>query len=203
MLYAWARRRGAADDRPARRHWPSLFDGRTVPQALRRCRGGAHEPRRAEHGRRRLPAQPQACVLPHRQVRRRHAHEDDMRRRRCRHRGFGCRWLRRPARQARRHVRGETPSGGRTRESAGPRAGCFPNTWHRPRSRRPPTPPRMTIAIRCPSTLPWKGSWLPRSSTASTRATTRARPISSSASRRSSAVTFRRRRARRARCSAR
>ena len=30
MLYAWARRRAAADDRPARRHWPSLFDGRLM-----------------------------------------------------------------------------------------------------------------------------------------------------------------------------
>ena len=30
MLYAWARRRAATDDRPARRHWPSLFDGRLM-----------------------------------------------------------------------------------------------------------------------------------------------------------------------------
>ena len=30
VLYAWARRHAAADDRPARRHWPSLFDGRLM-----------------------------------------------------------------------------------------------------------------------------------------------------------------------------
>jgi hemerythrin-like domain-containing protein len=30
MLYAWARRRGAADDRQGRRHRPSMFDGRIM-----------------------------------------------------------------------------------------------------------------------------------------------------------------------------
>jgi hypothetical protein len=30
MLYAWARGRAAASHRQARRHWPSLFDGRVM-----------------------------------------------------------------------------------------------------------------------------------------------------------------------------